>query len=142
MEKTFAEIRKYSYIRKIVGESNYEELRKAAKKYVPIATCILVVLLVLTHFVHWELLNWLIKCTLGTSLLFLAYVFGVILLLDFGVDVEMRKEWNGSLSAPEIMPQISREPSYGLILCLFLGLLLYISVTSIKKTMILNAKLS
>lgn len=96
--------RSYSYIKKLIGSHNYEEFRGYAKKYIPIATIILVVLLVLSQFVHWGIVSWLLNLALGTSLFFIAYVLGVILLLDFGVDVEMKEDWKGRLSLPEIMP--------------------------------------
>ena len=97
-------IRSYSYIKKILGDRTYEEFRGYAKTYIPIATIILVVLLVLSQFVHWGIVSWLLNLALGTSLIFIAYVLGVILLLDFGVDVEMKEDWNGRLSLPEVMP--------------------------------------
>ena len=96
--------RSYSYIKKLIGSQNYEEFRGYAKKYIPIATIILVVLLVLSQFVHLGIVSWLLNLALGTSLFFIAYVLGVILLLDFGVDVEMKEDWKGRLSLPEIMP--------------------------------------
>lgn len=98
------EIRSYSYIRKILGDRTYEEFRGYAKTYIPIATIILVVLLVLSQFVHLGIVNWLLNVVLGTSLVFIAYVLGLILLLDFGVDVEMEKDWNGKYTLPETMP--------------------------------------
>lgn len=97
-------IRSYSYIKKLLGDRTYEEFRGYAKTYIPIATIILVVLLILSRFVHWGIVSWLLNLALGTSLIFIAYVLGVILLLDFGVDVEMKKEWDGGLSLPEVMP--------------------------------------
>lgn len=98
------EIRSYSYIKKLLGDRTYEEFRGYAKTYIPIATIILVVLLVLSQFVHWGIVSWLLSLALGTSLVFIAYVFGVILLLDFGVDVEMEEDWNGRFSLPEVVP--------------------------------------
>ena len=98
------EIRSYSYIKKLFGDRTYEEFRGYAKTYIPIATIILVVLLVLSQFVHWGIVNWLLNLALGTSLVFIAYVLGVILLLDFGVDVEMKEDCNGMFSLPEEMP--------------------------------------
>lgn len=98
------EIRSYSYIKKLLGDRTYENFSGYAKTYIPIATIILVVLFVLSQFVHWKIVSWLLNLTLGTSLLFIAYVLGVILLLDFGVDVEMKEDWNGKYSLPEVMP--------------------------------------
>ena len=97
-------IKSYSYIKRKLGDSTYEEFRGYAKTYVPISTIILVVLLVLSQFVHWDIVSWLLNLALGTSLIFIAYVVGVILLLDFGVDVEMQEDRNGRLSLPEVMP--------------------------------------
>ena len=97
-------IRSYSYIKKLLGDRTYEEFRGYAKTYIPIATIILVVLLVISQFVHWRIVSWLLNLALGTSLIFIAYILGVILLLDFGVDVEMKEDWDGRLSLPEVMP--------------------------------------
>ncbi len=54
------EIRSYSYIKKLLGDRTYEEFRRYAKTYVPIATIILVVLLVLSQFVHWGIVSCLL----------------------------------------------------------------------------------
>ena len=97
-------IRSYSYIKKLLGIRAYEKFRGYAKTYIPIATIILVVLLVISQFVHWRIVSWLLNLALGTSLIFIAYTLGVILLLDFGVDVEMKEDWDGRLSLPEVMP--------------------------------------
>lgn len=97
-------IRSYSYIKKLIGERTYEEFREYARTCIPIATIILVLLLILSQFVHWGIVSRLLNLALGTSLIFIAYVLGVILLLDFGVDVEMKEDWNGKLSLPEVMP--------------------------------------
>lgn len=97
-------IRSYSYIKKLLGDRTYEEFRGYAKTNIPIATIILVVLLVISQFVHWRIVSCLLNLTLGTSLIFIAYILGVILLLDFGVDVEMKEDWDGRLSLPEVMP--------------------------------------
>lgn len=97
-------IRSYSYIKKLLGDRTYEEFRGYAKTNIPIATIILVVLLVISQFVHWRIVSCLLNLALGTSLIFIAYILGVILLLDFGVDVEMKEDWDGRLSLPEVMP--------------------------------------
>lgn len=98
------EIRSYSYIKKLLCDQNYEKFRGYAKTYIPITTIILVVLLVISQFVHWRTVSWLLNLALGTSLIFIAYILGVILLLDFGVDVEMKEDWDDRLSLPEVMP--------------------------------------
>ena len=55
-------------------------------------TIILVVLLVIFQFAHWGIVSWLLNLALGISLIFIAYILGVILLLEFGVDVEMKED--------------------------------------------------
>lgn len=95
---------RYSYIKKFLGEETYEDYRGYAKTYIPIATIILVLLLVLSQFVHWGIVCWLLNLALGTSLVFIVYILGLILLLDFEVDVEMEEDWNGRLSLPKIKP--------------------------------------
>ncbi len=115
-------IKSYSYIKKILGESVYEEFKGYAKAYIPIATIILVLLLVLSQFIHWELVNWLLNLALGTSLVFIVYVLGVILLLDFGIEVEMEEDWDGKLSLPKVMPHNYRNTIIGAYTLLILGI--------------------
>ena len=132
-------IRSYSYIKKLLGDRTYEEFRGYAKTNIPIATIILVVLLVISQFVHWRIVSCLLNLALGTSLIFIAYILGVILLLDFGVDVEMKEDWDGRLSLPEVMPSNFKK-LYGHIPYSSLVLPLYTSVTSIERTILLNVK--
>lgn len=114
--------RSYSYIKKLIGNQNYKEFRGYAKKYIPIATIILVILLVLSQFVHWGIVSWLLNLVLGTSFLFITYLLGVILLLDFGVDVEMKEDWNGRLSLPEVMPSNFKNTIIWAYILLILGI--------------------
>ncbi|MCQ2274586.1 MAG: hypothetical protein MJZ86_07325 [Bacteroidales bacterium] len=95
---------RYSFIKKLLGESTYDEYKGYAKKIIPIATIVLVMFIVLSRFVHWGIVNWLLGLTLGTSLVFVAYVLGVILFLDFCVDVEMKEDSHGWSSFPKVMP--------------------------------------
>lgn len=115
-------IKSYSYIRKILGDRTYEEFKGYAKTYIPVATIILVALLVLSQFVHWGIVTWLLDLALGTSLVFIAYVLGMILLLDFSVDVEMEEDWNGRLSLPEVMPSNYKNTIIWAYILIILGL--------------------
>jgi len=94
-----------SFIKSILGTNTYAEFKGYAKKYIPIATIVLVILLVLTYFFHWGFLSSILNLITGTSLIFIAYILGVVLLLDFGVDVELEETWNGSYRMPEAKPE-------------------------------------
>ena len=79
---------KQSYLSNLIGENNYEEYSDFAKKIVGIGCAILVVLFTLSQFFHSGIINYLLKLTTGTSLLFIVYVAACILLLDIRVEVE------------------------------------------------------
>ena len=82
---------KYSFISKVISISLYEHL-KGGKYIVSLATGVLVVLWVVSFFVHWDFINDLLGLTTGTSLVFIIYVFLVIVLLDKGIEVELEEE--------------------------------------------------
>lgn len=85
---------KQSYLSNLIGESNYEEYSILAMKIAGIGSLILIVLFTLSHFFHSGLINYLLKLTTGTSLLFIAYIAACILLLDIRVGVEKpEQEW-------------------------------------------------
>lgn len=87
---------KESFIKDIMGRNTYDEFKGIAKLCVPPATIILVTVIVLTHFFHWKFLSLVLNFITGTSLIFLAYIIGVVLLLDFGVDVWHEQSRDGS----------------------------------------------
>ncbi len=81
----------YSFLKKIIGGNLYDEIKKYARKIVPIATCILVALWVLSFIFHWGFISSLLNITTGTSLIFVAYIIGLIVLLDKGIDVVLEE---------------------------------------------------
>ena len=83
-----------------------------------------------------------VNIALGTSLVFIAYVLGVILLLDFGVDVEMKEYRNGRFSLPEVMPSNFKNTIIWAYTLFILGIAAIYFSNKYKKTMLLNAKLS
>ena len=95
---------KYSFLSDIIGINTYYELKWYAKRNIPVATIVLVMVLVLTFFFHWVFLSLILSLITGTSLIFIAYVFGVILLLDYGVEMEIEEIWNGGYIMPEEKP--------------------------------------
>ncbi len=94
----------FSFIKKILGQNTYEEYRGYARQYIPVATVVLIVVLALTYFFHWWFLSRILNILTGTSLIFIAYIIGVVLLLDYGVEVEMEEAWNGRYKLPDKMP--------------------------------------
>ena len=79
---------KKSFLSNIIGKSLYDELKDYAKPIVLIGTVILVVLFLLSFFVHWKFVSRLLNLVSGTSLLFIVYVAALILFLDKEVEVE------------------------------------------------------
>lgn len=52
-------------------------------------------IIILTHFQYNTELSNFINAVTGTSLLFIAYILGVVFLLDYQVDLELTEERNG-----------------------------------------------
>ena len=85
---------KQSYLSNLIGKNIYEEYSSLAMKIVGIGGLILIMLFTLSHFFHSDIINYLLKLTTGTSLLFIAYIAACILLLDIRVEVEKpEQEW-------------------------------------------------
>ena len=76
---------KQSYLSNLIGENSYEEYSKISLLIVLGGGIFLILLFTLTHFFHSGIINYFLKLTTGTSLLFIAYVAAFILLLDFRV---------------------------------------------------------
>lgn len=94
----------YTFLKNIIGRNIYNELKRDAKQCIPVATVVLIVVLVLTYFFHWKILSWILNLITGTSLIFIAYIIGIVLLLDFGVNVKMTRSWDGSYKMPNSKP--------------------------------------
>ena len=89
-----AKVRK-SYLSNLLGSYTYEEFKEYSKFIVSIGSGSIILLIGLSHFFHSGLLSYLLDLTLGFSLLFIAYVVGWILFLDYRVEVDEpeRKPW-------------------------------------------------
>ena len=94
----------FSFIKDILGKNTYNEFKVYAKQYIPIATVVLIVVLALTYFFHWWLLSRILSIITGTSLIFIVYIIGVVLFLDYGVEVELEETWNGGYKMPDNRP--------------------------------------
>lgn len=94
---------KQSYLSNLIGENSYEEHSVLAMKIVGIGGFVLVALFTLSQFFHSAIINYLLKLTTGTSLLFVAYIAACILLLDIRVEVEMpeQKWWEEKKEIPK-----------------------------------------
>lgn len=85
---------KQSYLSNLIGENSYEEYSSLATNIVGIGGLILIVLFALSQFFHSGIINYMLKLTTGTSLLFIAYLAACILFLDIRVEVEKpEQEW-------------------------------------------------
>ena len=88
---------KQSYISNLIGEDSYEKYSRLALKIVVIGSIVMAVLFTLSHFYHSGIINYLLKLTTGTSLLFIAYIAVCILVLDIRVEVEKpEQQWGGT----------------------------------------------
>lgn len=81
-------VRKQSFISNLFGRNTYADFKGIALLVSLIGTGILIVLYILSYYFHAGIINYLIKLTNGTSLLFIGYILAVIILLDIEVDVE------------------------------------------------------
>ena len=85
---------KQSFLSNLIGENSYEEYSSLAMKIVGIGGLVLITLFTLSHFFHSGIINYLLKLTTGTSLLFIAYIVACILLLDIRVKIDKpEQEW-------------------------------------------------
>lgn len=94
---------KLSYLSNLIGDNSYEKYSSQAMKIVGIGGFILIVLYTLSHFFHSGIINYLLKLTTGTSLLFIAYIAACILLLDIRVEVVKpeQKSWEEKKDPPK-----------------------------------------
>ncbi len=79
---------KKSFISNLIGKNLYYGLKNYSKPIILIGTGILLVLFLLSFFVHWRFVSKLLSLVTGTSLLFLVYIAALIVFLDKEVDVE------------------------------------------------------
>ena len=94
---------KRSYLSNLIGENSYEEYSSLAMKIVGIGGLILIVLFVISQFFHSGIINYLLKLTTGTSLLFIAYIAACILFMDIRVEVEKPEQvwWEEKKESPK-----------------------------------------
>lgn len=72
----------------MIGRDFYDGVKEYAKPIILIGTGILVILFLLSLFVHWTFISRLLSLVTGTSLLFLIYIAALIFVLDKEVDIE------------------------------------------------------
>lgn len=84
-----------------MGFSFYTEFKGYARHCVPIATLILFIALLLSNIFYWEFLSSILDIITGTSLIFIAYIFGVVLLLDNEYDAEVEYQYNNRFVVDE-----------------------------------------
>lgn len=79
---------KKSFISNFLGRQTYDWFKGMAVSIVLIGTAVLGVLFALSHFLHSNLVSYLINLTNGYSLLFIGYILALIILLDFEVEID------------------------------------------------------
>lgn len=80
--------KKLSFISIFFGSDNYEKMKIFASRIFLLGTPILVLLYVLSYLFHNDVICFFIGLLTGFSLLFIAYVLGVIVFLDIKVEVD------------------------------------------------------
>ena len=63
-----------------------------AKIIVAIGTCIIGILLLLSHFFYWEFLSKLLSLFTGTSIIFICYIIALILILTIDITLKEPKQ--------------------------------------------------
>lgn len=88
-------VKKISFIQSCIGEECYKNFKFYAFIYVPIASVVLFTIIVLTHFKHNIELSNILNAITGTTVLFIVYIFGVVFLLDYQVDIVLKEDAYG-----------------------------------------------
>ena len=114
-------IESYSFLKKIIGRQTYNGIKETANRIIPIATCILILLWGLSFFVHWSFISSILSLITGFSLIFIAYIIGLIVWLDKGVDVALKKEYRG-YAFPKKEPKGFKKTKVRGILLVILGI--------------------
>lgn len=93
---------KQSFLSNLLGESTYEDFSCFARYIVGLGSFILIVLFILSHFLHSEIILELLKITIFSPLL-IAYVVACILLLDVRINVEKAepRRWEKAKEPPK-----------------------------------------
>lgn len=115
-------IESYSFLKKIIGRQTYNGIKETANRIIPIATCILILLWGLSFFVHWSFISSILSLITGFSLIFIAYIIGLIVWLDKGVDVALQKEYRG-YAFPKKEPKGFKKTKVRGIMLVILGIL-------------------
>lgn len=117
-----------SFLKKLIGRDAYDQGLDIAEVIIPIATVTLVIVFTLTFFVHWSILSAVLNLITGTSIIFVAYLIGVILLLDRGVPVELSGDHVYGYKFPEKMPPgYSKTKIRGITMIFLAAIAVYIS---------------
>lgn len=99
-----------SFIKRNIGENTYNDIKQKTRIWIPIASCILGIIILLSFFFHWEALSVIIDLTTGTSLLFIIYIIGLIILLNRDVyfvikHTDARFDQYGRFELPNTKPK-------------------------------------
>lgn len=103
-------IESHSYLKDLIGKSLYEFLKVEVRKYIPIASIVLVSVLVLTFFFHIEFLSNILNLITGTSIIFVIYVAGVLLLFDKGIECDLGD--TSSIFYEDKVAKLKQTPEY------------------------------
>lgn len=84
-------VRKLSFISNALGRDTYDNFKEFARPAAIIGTIILVLLYILSHNYHSDIISLLLSLTNGFSLLFIGYIIVLIVSLDYEVEVDVPK---------------------------------------------------
>lgn len=93
-----------SFLKRVIGVDTYNEGKDIARIAVPIATVILIIIYTLTFVVYWPILSAILNIITGNSIIFTAYIAGVVLIFDKGIPMELRGDSLNGYRFPEEMP--------------------------------------
>lgn len=98
------EVSSISFLKRTLGIDVYNQGKDIARVAVPVATIILIIIYALTFIVHWSVLSAILNLVTGTSIIFAAYLLGVILVFDKCIPIELRGDSFYGYKLPKEMP--------------------------------------
>lgn len=117
-----------SFLKRIIGVDTYDEYKDKAKICIPYVTVILAFIFLLTFYFNWIVLSWILNLLSGTSIIFLAYIAGIVLLFDKEVPVELDGDSRRGYIFPKEKPKGYKATKWwGIILIILAVIIIYTS---------------
>ena len=127
------ETENYSFLKYLFGRNTYEGFKEEGGKYTHIATGILLLIFLLSLKFHWGILSYILDITFGYSLLFILYIISLVIMLDRGIPIEIKYDYNHNYVPPAEKPKgYTRTVVWGCILIAF-GIVLVYATQQYKR---------